>query len=369
VRGVLGIEGVFALSDLTLAEISEIVEVSFAAAGVKPIAISFREFPNETMIIVEVSHGDLEAAIGQSSTIEGRLPPRHLVVVRKAAESSTPPRSVTSVLDPAVSRLVELLNERSRTSEQQPSLDYIKDAAENLRVALTRRHHIIFGRRGVGKTALLLECKRQVESRRAVTSWVNMQILRGLDARRAFLVVVQRICEIAPVVHSQKPVAPISVKSAKFIADKCALLQGQRTILRRDISNLVPSVQEYINLICNEIGNDLFLFIDDLHYMSMSEQPYFLDLVHGITRDTSAWLKIAGIRNQCRVYSGNPPMGLQIGHDAADIPLDITLEEPKKAREFLTSVLNTYISASGIANRSGFLASNAVDRLVLSSGG
>ncbi len=98
-------------------------------------------------------------------------------------------------------------------------------------------------------------------------------------------------------------------------------------------------------------------------------QPVFLDLLHGITRDTAAWLKVAGIKNQCRVFTDNPPTGLQIGHDAALIALDVTLEEPKKARDFLGSVLQTYLTAAGIANRSGVFTDPALDRLVLAAGG
>src|SRR5262249_39306646 len=87
------------------------------------------------------------------------------------------------------------------------------------------------------------------------------------------------------------------------------------------------------------------------------------------TRDAAEWVKTAGIRNQCRVFESDPPRGMQLGHDAAVIALDITLEDPKKARKFLSDVLLTYLNAAGISNRSGILSGGALDRLVLASAG
>jgi hypothetical protein len=151
------------------------------------------------------------------------------------------------------------------------------------------------------------------------------------------------------------------------------LLLAKSSVPQQQLAGIVPRMQQLIGLLCAERASDLFIFVDDLHYLDMKQQPLFLDLLHGITRDNPAWLKIAGIRNrirnQCRVFTENPPVGLQSGHDAAEIPLDITLEEPRKARDFLSSVIQTYLNAAGISNRARFLPNTAIDRLVLASGG
>jgi hypothetical protein len=92
-------------------------------------------------------------------------------------------------------------------------------------------------------------------------------------------------------------------------------------------------------------------------------------LLHALTRDNRVWIKAAGIRNQCKWYSDNPPTGLQSGHDAQIISLDVTLEEPEKAREFLWEIFRTYAEEAMVKNISRFLGHKAVDRLVLASGG
>jgi hypothetical protein len=343
---------------------------AFAEKGVDVTSVTVRPFPNETVVVVEVSKSTLETAVRESIGIEGGLPKGYFIVVRPASsEDLQTLGSVSSVNDERVSRLIELLNERSRTSEHQPSLEYIRDAAENLRVAITRRHHVVFGRRGVGKTALLLEAKRQIEQSGGLVLWVNMQILRGLDARRAFLTVIQRLCEIPATLYRLRATKPQSAIVAAGIFSHVQRLSNQSAISNHQVAMLVPQCQQLMALLCAETANDVFLFIDDLHYLEMKEQPAFLDLIHGVTRDTAAWIKVAGIRNQCRIFSENPPTGLQAGHDAAEILLDITLEEPKKARAFLSSVLQTYLGAAEIANRTGFLSGGALDRLVLASAG
>ena len=114
------------------------IEKLFAEHGIVLRNIEVRSFPGETIYVVEVELSELERAMRASTSVEGALGSGNLVVVRQTKASSQEPRTaVHSINDERVSKLVELLNERSRTSEQQPSLEYIKDAAENLRVAGT----------------------------------------------------------------------------------------------------------------------------------------------------------------------------------------------------------------------------------------
>lgn len=351
-------------------DIAESVLKHFKDRGISPLRVSAKAFPEETVVIVEVDDASSEAAINQASSIEAFLPPNHIIVVRRTADSGDDEKSsIKSLADPKISRLIELLNERSRTSEQLPSLHYINDAAENIRVAVSRRHHVVFGRRGAGKTALLLEAKRQIEASGGLVSWINVQTLRGLSGAAAFLTVARRIAEIPMYEsHGRRAVAASAASAQRLTAwmQKLLLVSNLEASM---VAPIVPDVQRLISMICAEKGADLFVFLDDVHYLSPKEQPVFLDLVHGITRDAPAWIKIAGIRNQCRLFESTPPTGLQQGHDVAVVPLDVTLEDPQKAKEFLVGVLQTYLHAAGIGNRSGVLSAQAVDRLILASAG
>jgi hypothetical protein len=346
------------------------IRSAFSKHGLVPASITVRNFPDETVLIVFVRSQDYDASVALSSAVENELPENHLVVIRRAEDSDKyKNESVKGVSDSRVSRLIELLNERSRTSEQQPSLQFIKDAAENVKVAVTRRHHVVFGRRGVGKTALLLEAKRLVENSQNITIWQNIQVLRGLDPKAAFLTIVKRICEIPDIIYSDRSQRLASKKLSSDIVNRIDKILIRPSRAMSETASLIPDAQRLVSMICSEYGGDLYIFLDDFHYLEMSQQPEFLDLLHGITRDTTAWIKISGIRNQCRLYQNDPALGMQVGHDIAAIYLDITLEEPAKARRFLTGILQTYLPPAGITNRSGIFSNGALDRLVLASAG
>jgi len=52
-----------------------------------------------------------------------------------------------------------------------------------------------------------------------------------------------------------------------------------------------------LSIFVEESHGDLFIFLDDVHYLSMKEQPLFIDMLHGIIRDNATWIKAAGIKH------------------------------------------------------------------------
>jgi hypothetical protein len=92
-------------------------------------------------------------------------------------------------------------------------------------------------------------------------------------------------------------------------------------------------------------------------------------MLHAIVRDTNAWMKVAAIRHLSRWFNPQPPTGLQIGHDADQIDLDVTLENPSHAKDFLERILTGYAEHVGISALTTVFSTHALDRLVLASGG
>ena len=134
-----------------------LVEREFAAAGLNPVSVQIRSFPGETIAIVEVD-SNYERALLVAQALDGKIENGFVTVRQVAAKrvSKVATRSVQNVHDERVGTLLELLNARSRTSETQPSLRFVKDIDERLSLAVSARHQLVFGRRGVGKTSLLL---------------------------------------------------------------------------------------------------------------------------------------------------------------------------------------------------------------------
>ncbi|EON16036.1 hypothetical protein C265_29575 [Cupriavidus sp. GA3-3] len=236
-------------------------------------------------------------------------------------------------------------------------------------VAITPRHHLVFGRRGVGKTSLLLEAKRLLENQGAYVLWVNVQSLRSLGVGSAFLTVALKLCDL--LLSAQE-----AVRSSQAGFDALRALRAnieQRFAANgstlQDVAILVPQLQQECSRFTLQAQRTIYLFIDDIHYLPSSEVPYFLDLLHGVTRDNLVWLKVAGIQHQTRWFIPVPPTGLQTGHDATIINLDVTLEHPERAKDFLGNVLRGYVEESNALPLSKVLSSAALDRLVLASGG
>lgn len=349
--------------------VQQMVLERFRQAQLEPVSIQVRSFPGETIVVVEVDQ-DYERAIQLARDLDGQIE-SGFVTVRLAGGSSKrhqPHRQLIGVHDDRIPVLVELMNARARASETQPSLRYVADVAETLKLAVAPRHHLIFGRRGVGKTALLLETKRFVEKEGALTLWVNMHPLRDLPKDDAFLAIALRICDLGFGALTGAG-AEGAIKLLTSVRASLEAAQAKSGEERPRVSTFVPRLQQAISRLCVANNQSLYVFLDDIHYMNVSEVPGLLDLLHGISRDNPVWLKIAGIRHQTRWFTPNPPLGLQTGHDASIINLDITLEQPPRARAFLQNVLQGYLEESDTAPARSFLSGAALDRLVLASGG
>lgn len=148
---------------------SRIVKEAFQNAGVELATLEIKRYPEETIFVVSVAASELERAAEVGNSLDTRLATADFdgfVTVRRAIEEAAPTRKgrITGVHDDRATELVRVLQARSRTSESQPSLSYVRDTAANLAKATAPRHHLVFGRRGAGKTALLVEAKRQVEA-------------------------------------------------------------------------------------------------------------------------------------------------------------------------------------------------------------
>ena len=356
-------------SNSLLDEISKSVSEAFTAHQITIGAVQTRRFPGETIVIVEVPDSHFEAALRLASKYDFKIADGFVTVKRYAAPTEAKQSAkVISLADTKVSTLIELLNARSRTSEQQPSLKYIKDATERVRVAVSRRHHLIFGRRGVGKTALMLEAKQQIEAKGAQTLWVNIQSMRSLTPEHAFLSVSSRICELIEYFFFDWKTPAQSPASAKAIKRRLIDQINEPHPSNHKIGLLISDMQVLLNKFGHESSRDLFIFVDEIHYLAMAGQPIFLDMLHSISRDNAVWLKIAGIKHQTRWFTDNPPRGLQTTHDASIINLDITLENPSKAKNFLVSILQTYAVESGITTITSVISNPALERLVIASG-
>src|SRR3989304_8816089 len=84
-----------------------------------------------------------------------------------------------AILDTAaVARRATLVEEATRATRLTPKR-FVEPARGTLDRAKSRRHHIVFGRRGAGKTSLLAKAAADLTTDRRPIAFVNLETLKG----------------------------------------------------------------------------------------------------------------------------------------------------------------------------------------------
>lgn len=344
-------------------------------AAIEVVDVSVRAYPEETNYVVYVQPSDLARAAEVGNELDSLISTDSdpaFVVVRGASKEQVEARVSeplkTGVKDSRADELIKLISARSRASKAQPALYYIRDVRASVSAVTTGRHHLIFGRRGAGKTALLVEAMRQLDQEGAITCWSNIQALRNESADRVFLYVLEEVLgTVVTRLRSARKATVLSDMANDLYVRVGTLLNAKETD-RTDAARLIPRVGQLIRRFLEQDGSRLFIFLDDYYYLPRDEQPRILDMLHSCLRESEAWLKIASIRHLTRWFQTSPPMGLQTVQDANLIDLDVTLQDPLRAKKFLESILSEYARKVGIAHLGGLFNAKALDRLVLASG-
>lgn len=357
-----------------------VVSTLLAESDIDVDQIEHRTFPGEHWLLVYVAPDDVGTAQGMAGKVEEELaaetPDDEALVVmfRPRPEQATAGRADTGeartkksqLFAPAVDQLIQLLEARSRTSAALPSLRYVEDPRASLAAVSGPRHHVIYGRRGMGKTALLLEAKRYAEKQGHLSSWINAHGLRSLTGGEAAAVILEDVLEALSRSTGSSSAAPFeqleslagSVRAARSVKDAARVL-----------GKLLPDLNRALRGILREDLLRLYIFLDDFYLIRPEHQPYVLDTIAGALRDCNAWIKVASIERLSRIYEPSTSMGLEAPHDVSRIDLDVTLEDPKAAQDFLESVLQNYLETSGLRTPRQIAKRAALGRLVLASGG
>ena len=114
-----------------------------------------------------------------------------------------------------------------------------------------------------------------------------------------------------------------------------------------------------------------YVFIDDFYLMPREWHPDILDYIHRLLRDTNVYLKVATIRHRTQLFRNHPQtVGVELGQDVEEITLDRTLEDLELTQEYLGQMLSSMAKKVGIDNiLSEYFNPEALQALTLTSGG
>jgi Cdc6-like AAA superfamily ATPase len=302
-------------------------------------------------------------------------------------------------------------------------VNYI-DAANAVRDVVTRQNHVIFGRRGCGKTLLLHESVRQVKKSIRIVyincedykqhSFPNVLIeildqlfgeleshLPGWFGRkrksrvlireiRAELSKLQeradevdtKVKETASREGSSKGAIGVSAGGLTLGAEAVAAQKAaiEEEYERHDskihklnllLPRLKKQISEFFDL--SKEVKTIYLQLDDFYHLPRTMQPHVADYIHRLCKDIPIFFKIATLRHATVLYAdrGKQPTGAQERNDYQPINVDFTLADFKRTSSQLRRILYSYGARVKMKQNEvdGLFRGLGFDRLVLASGG
>ena len=112
------------------------------------------------------------------------------------------------------------------------------------------------------------------------------------------------------------------------------------------------------------------VLVDDFYLIPREWQPDVVDYLHRLLRDTDVYLKVATIRHRTSLLKNRPhTIGVELAQDVEEINLDRTLEDLEETQAFLFQMLNSMGERAGVARVGDLFNPDALQGLTLASGG
>lgn len=203
---------------------------------------------------------------------------------------------------------------------------------------MAEANSIVLGRRGAGKSMLLLYALNKRESGGEPFVWIDMQVYaRRNDAAVAADLIKEIVSQVADRIEANI----LSLEDINILNDKEVSFDS--------IRKLLPEIKRGLSRFA-KTGKSLFIFIDDYHVVDREVQPKILDLIYSICRGNQLFLKISSIEALTRTYDQATGEGLEVPQDAQFIKLDYNLTAPDMAAKHIESILDSHARYSGLSS-------------------
>lgn len=283
---------------------------------------------------------------------------------------------------PEVTSLKNLIRDSFRVRENQDPV-YV-DIGGNLGRFESLQHQVLFGRRGSGKSCLLVHVLRGSEkkkNRKVIYIGVDeikrlgfpdilvrilLSIFESLPGgRRRFWHIresrlhriVKELRTLLDTPETSDTETKVSRQRKEDVAitgnDKAPVNLGVSRVDSREVSHKFVSIkldqlerhlQDYKDILNSTAGSKdkYFVLIDDFYLVSKDLQPHVVDYVHRLLRGTSYYLKLATIRHRSslRKHEGQT-IGVEIFQDVEEISLDKTFETFEATNAYLHAMLQS----------------------------
>jgi Cdc6-like AAA superfamily ATPase len=325
-------------------------------------------------------------------------------------------------------RLRQVITENLRVQRGGGETPPYIDVSNALPDVKARQNHVVFARRGCGKTLLLhysasqldqsirsvyLNCEdfkhhsfpnvlveildalfRELEGH--LTGWFgkkkrSRELIQGIRKELAALRTAADVLEEAIQRTSSRENTSSGEISSKLSAGGAELRaagtvgkksreETQRTCIvhsdkLRELDMWLPrlkgQVREFFQM--STTVKAIFLQIDDLYHLRRSDQPFVVDYIHRLCKDLPLYFKIATLRHASALYADREgqPIGAQERHDYQPINIDYTFGDFRRTRDQNRQILEEFARMAGMSpsDVSGLFKGEGFDRLVMAGGG
>lgn len=224
-------------------------------------------------------------------------------------------------------------------------------------------NHVVFGRRGAGKSSLILYACHQAQRENRPFAWIALQ---QYSRRDDLLVIPQVLYELVDSASKFPKAESDRIDRLRKLI--YALEEKGDALTKKEINQRLPLfARDFLPFVQNY--GQFYIFLDDLHLLHPSLQPYFLSALYSFARGNNIYLKITSIENLTTLLHEGSNEGLQTPGDAQVIRLDYNLVDPGAALSHTREIIDSYVKYVGIPSLASMTGRNVLERLVWVSAG
>lgn len=319
-----------------------------------------------------------------------------------------------NLLSTSIDSLRQLIRDSFRVRENQNPV-YV-DISGNLRRISAAQHQVIFGRRGSGKSCLLVHYLKDKQAERLPPIYIMADEFKRLTFPDVLIRLLIKLLEGVPTKGLwwrrllRKP-TPTETRLRELralldLAEEAEVTEGRRDAQKlgaraesggqkgrlaahtesseersrssnfreRKIDALERHLRDYKDALQESLrgwgDQRIAVLVDDFYLFPRDKQPDIIDYLHRLVRDTNLYLKVATIRHRTNLIRNNPQtVGVEIGQDVEEISLDRTLENLEATQEFLAQMLRSLAKRAYVQDIDKCFNPDAMQALTLVSGG
>lgn len=238
------------------------------------------------------------------------------------------------------------------------SARYIRSVSGDEEQIVSHGNHIVYGRRGAGKSSLLAYLMHDLRQEKLPYAWVTIQTYSG---RSDLAVIAEVLIDITNQIKAYSE-NPTDFEDLLPILETISDSSGQSEDLNL-LNRILPKIRRIFGQLAAIRGN-LFLFLDDIHVISELLQPVLLDKLYSIARGNRIYLKISGIEQFVKLRDVSLRQGMETPGDIQVVRLDYNLTMPDKSRQHIHEILNSHAVYCGLQNVDYICGDGVIDRLV-----